>query len=123
MTVEDDPRPYKFSVSIFERGNEPGKSTYGNYPTSGTKMVVPDPDSKYFITDPTHEVDTLYLGDFTFKNAYYGRPDEGVVIKVESVVTSSEYRKLEYSREMLISGFIFRPKLDETAEAEEAKRK
>ena len=119
MTPEDDPRPYKFTVSVFERGNEKGKSTFGEYPASGVALSVPGQETRYFTTDINNYVDTLYLGEYTFKNAYYGRADEGVILKVESNVTSAEERRKTYSREMLISGFILRPKLSTGEEAEE----
>lgn len=125
-TMEDDARPYKFQVTMFERANNPGKpATLGLYPASGERLKNPETGANYFVTDPTNEVDTLYLGEFTFSNAYYGRAKEGVIIKVASNVSSTEERRGTYTREMLISGFIFRPKLEAVAEdvTEEAKRK
>ena len=61
-------------------------------------------------------MDTLYLGKFTFKNAYYGRSDEGVIIKLSSKAKSGEVKNT-YSREMLISDFILKPDLEATEAA------
>ena len=51
--------------------------------------------------------DTTFLGTHKFKNAYYGRNDEGVVIQLQSQISSK--LKDVYSREMLISSIILKP--------------
>ena len=65
------------------------------------------------------------MGSYTFKNAYYGRNEEGVVIQLQTYVTSKQTE--EYSREMLVSSIILKPRDSESDEeivvpvAEEAK--
>lgn len=111
-----DERGYKFRVTIYER-NETGEYDSKN----STDLIVPGgsgKDKDFIITPDEYEnyTDTLYLGKFTFKNAYYGRSDEGVVIKLSSTAKSSE-AKDTYSREMLISDFILVPDLEATEAA------
>lgn len=115
----DDPRSYHFQVNIYERN---AQNSYGS-----AKLVAPPADAKhdgnYFITDYTNKVDTLYLGDYTFQNAYHSLDTEGVLIQFYNYVRNSDTST--YSREMLISSIILRPKYDAKNEDEvtEAKRK
>ncbi|MBO5585925.1 MAG: fasciclin domain-containing protein [Bacteroidaceae bacterium] len=127
-----DNRGYKFSVSIYERIGESkdGKNLgqWGTGKSDYTDLIVPgtEKDKNFVIEpyDPEHPedyryknyVDTLYLGKFTFKNAYYGRSDEGVIIKLSSKAKSGEVKNT-YSREMLISDFILKPDLEATEAA------
>lgn len=125
VTPEDDNRGYKFSVRIYERNEKGQYDTGKNYYTD---LIVPGTEKeKNFVIEPYDDehpedyryknyVDTLYLGKFTFRNAYYGRSDEGVVIKLSSTAKSSE-AKTTYSREMLISDFILKPDLETTEAA------
>lgn len=109
---EDDPRGYRFYTQIYER-NEKGE--YGS--AQRLKNPVPDEEGKttnYFTTGYENKIDTLYLGDYTFKNAYYNRPEEGVLIQF-SVQVGSKLTE-QYSREMLFSSIILKPKFDETQE-------
>lgn len=107
-TYEDDPRSYRFYTNIYERTSD---YTYVGTPT---RLTPPEgaglSEGNYFITDYHNKIDTLYLGEYTFKNAYYNRPDAGVLIqfdvKIGSKLTDA------YSREMLISSIILRPKFD-----------
>lgn len=131
-TIDDiDARPYRFYAYVFERDNE-GKNI-GEYPSSTGRLVNPVDGSNVFETrgfaynaDSVTFVmnDTTYLGAYTFKNAYYGRNDEGVVIQLQAYVTSKQTE--EYSREMLISSIILKPRKSGEEEviapvAEEAK--
>ena len=67
------------------------------------------------MTDPTEKIDTLYLGDYTFKNTYYSRgyteEAAGAMIQFNTQITSKQTTK--YSREMLISKVILKPKFTE----------
>ena len=120
---EDDPRGYRFYTYIWERDDS------GEYPSSGVRLTPPEEGSElsegnYYMTDYHNKIDTLYLGDYSFKNAYYGRNEEGVIIQFYTQVTSRQ--TASYSREMLISGIILRPKfeaLDDETVATEAKRR
>lgn len=111
-----DERGYKFRVTIYER-NETGEYDSKN----STDLIVPGgsgKDKDFIITPDEYEnyTDTLYLGKFTFKNSYYRRSDEGVVIQLSSRPNTSE-AKNTYSREMLISDFILVPDLEATEAA------
>ena len=120
-----DTRPYRFYVNVFERDDK------GEYPNSGVRLKNPNIDAvdvegkqlyntNYFIThggsifknpdDPTELAinDTLYIGEYEFKNAYYGRNDNGVVIQLQVQITSKQTK--EYSRQMLISSLILQPR-------------
>lgn len=131
-TPEDDPRGYRFYTYIWEREND-GKNL-GRYPASGFRLATPkvvpeeyqkyaDPannyNGNYFMTTPDNKVDTLYIGQHTFKNCYYSRNDEGVLIQFAGQVTNALTSK--FSRRMLITSVFLKPRFEEVAE--EAKRK
>ena len=120
-----DTSPYRFYVNVFERDDK------GEYPNSGVRLKNPNIDAvdvegkqlyntNYFIThggsifknpeDSTELAinDTLYIGEYEFKNAYYGRSDNGVVIQLQVQITSKQTK--EYSRQMLISSLILKPR-------------
>lgn len=115
---KDDPRAYHFSVTVYERGAE---NAYGN-----GKLLTPPADSKhdeeYFITDYTNKIDTLYVGDYTFQTAYHSLETEGVLIQLYNYVANRAVST--YSRDILVSSIILRPKFEATDEtAAPAKRK
>lgn len=122
---EWDVRPYRFTATVIERANE-GKSI-GQFPTKGKTLENPEPiDEKQkniFVSqgmmyDENGHIlvnDTTYLGQYQFKNAYYGRPDYGVIIQIASSILSSQRK--DFSNEMLISSIILKPH-DEDAPAE-----
>lgn len=109
-----DTRPYRFYVNVFEREDK------GEYPNSGVRLKNPADGTNYFVThgntifknpeDSTELAinDTLYIGEYEFKNAYYGRSDNGVVIQLQVQITSKQTK--EYSRQMLISSLILKPR-------------
>lgn len=120
-----DTRPYRFYTNIFERDDK------GEYPNSGVRLKNPNIDAvdvegkllyntNYFIThggsifknpdDPTELAinDTLYIGEYEFKNAYYGRVENGVVIQLQVQITSKQTK--DYSRQMLVSSLILKPR-------------
>lgn len=109
-----DTRPYRFYVNVFEREDK------GEYPNSGVRLMNPADGTNYFVThgntifknpeDSTELAinDTLYIGEYEFKNAYYGRNDNGVVIQLQVQITSKQTK--EYSRQMLISSLILKPR-------------
>lgn len=115
---KDNPKPYHFQVNLYERD---AQNNYGS-----AKLIAPPAESlhdgNYFITDYTNKIDTLYLGEYTFKNAYHSLDTEGVLIQFYNYVRNSETSV--YSREMLISSIILRPKFEAKEEdvVTEAKR-
>lgn len=116
-----DTRPYRFYVNVFERDDDKGE-----YPNSGVRLKNPNKadvenyGKNNFVThgntifknpeDSTELAinDTLYIGEYEFKNAYYGRNDNGVVIQLQVQITSKQTK--EYSRQMLISSLILKPR-------------
>lgn len=142
--LDDDPRAYRFYTYVWERSNEGSK--IGEYPASGTRLTPIDPTKltdeqklelgddtlhlghstgNYYVTDPTNKIDTLYLGSHTFKNTYYGlgtsEQKAGVMIQLSAQISTK--LESEYSREMLISKIILKPKFREEAVAEESKKR
>lgn len=115
---ELDARKYRFYVNLFQREYNEAKKT-ANYPSSGMRLINPLDGNNYFETqglafseDGFIVVnDTTFLGSVTMKNAYYGRDDEGVVIQLQTNITSRQ--TTEYSRQMLISSIILKPHDDE----------
>ena len=126
---EWDVRPYRFTATIIERENE-GKNI-GQFPSKGKAMENPEPiDEKQkniflsqgmIYNEDGHIMvnDTTYLGQYTFKNAYYGRPDYGVIIQIASSILSSQRK--DFSNEMLISSIILKPHDEDAPVAEETK--
>ena len=126
---EWDVRPYRFTATIIERDNE-GKNI-GQFPTKGKTLENPEPiDEKQktiFLSqgmiydDAGHIIvnDTTYLGQYQFKNAYYGRADYGVIIQIASSILSSQRK--DFSNEMLISSIILKPHDEDAPVAEESK--
>lgn len=124
--LEDDPRGYRFYTYVWERESD-GKNL-GSYPATGKRLTPPLPgevgsygkgaglsEKNFYMTDPTEKIDTLYLGDYTFKNTYYSRgyteEAAGAMIQFNTQITSKQTST--YSREMLISKVILKPKFTE----------
>ena len=121
---ENDPRGYRFYAYAWERQSEGDKA--GEYPTNATyQFLNPVDGTKYFTTDAVNKIDTLYIGDYTFSNTYYGRGTtedlSGVMLQISVQISSRQTS--QYSREMLVSHFILRPKVESEEAAAEAKRR
>lgn len=127
---EWDARPYRFTATIIERDDE-GKNI-GQFPSKGKTLENPEPiDEKqktiflsqggvtYNDKGQTVINDTTYLGQYQFKNAYYGRADYGVIIQIASSILSSQRK--DFSNEMLISSIILKPHDEDAPVAEETK--
>lgn len=127
---EWDARPYRFTATIIERDDE-GKNI-GQFPSKGKTLENPEPiDEKQktiFLSqggvtynDKGQIIinDTTYLGQYQFKNAYYGRADYGVIIQIASSILSSQ--RNAFSNEMLISSIILKPHDEDAPVAEETK--
>lgn len=116
----EDPRGYHFQANIFERN---AQNNYGSAVPVKPSMEVDYYKDDYFTTGYTNKIDTLYLGDYTFQNAYHSLSTEGVLIQFYNYVSNRDITN--YSREMLISSIILRPKFEAKDEDViiEAKRK
>lgn len=107
-TTEDPLRPYYFKVNVYERNNT--GTNIGSYPTSGTSIKTPD-GGAIFTSNVENYVDTMYIGSYTTKNAYYNTTSEGMLIQFSSNITSKNLKY--YSREMYLCKVILKPRLDE----------
>ena len=127
---EWDARPYRFTATIIERDDE-GKNI-GQFPSKGKTLENPEPIEEkqktiflsqggvtYNDKGQTVINDTTYLGQYQFKNAYYGRADYGVIIQIASSILSNQRK--DFSNEMLISSIILKPHDEDAPVAEEAK--
>lgn len=114
--TDEDYKGYKFNAKIYERGDD---GEYSTKIATDLQSNPKDASSKTFVVEAAelkeHPVDTVYLGQISFRNAYYGRADEGVVLQLTPKMSSAEAKK--YSREMLISDFILKPNLEATEAA------
>lgn len=125
---------YRFNVNIWEKNEK------GEYPSKGEAMVNPADGSKVYETPKlqykvykeatTEEEKTTYiyatsdttlLGTYNFKYAYYAQDNPGVIIQL--VTTISSKLTVDYSREMLITGFILKPHQEAEASGEEQEAK
>lgn len=108
-SLQNDPlRPYYFRVYVYERQNV--GASMGQYPTSGTVIKNPVEGGNFFTTNVENYVDTLYLGQYTCENAYYNTTSEGILVQLQTNVTSKNTSV--YSREMYLARIIFEPRFD-----------
>lgn len=110
---EVDLRPYRFYVNVFERGEN------GDYKKS-TRMKNPADGTNYFVTSSQLYInpdapkplllinDTTYVGKYEFNNTYYGRNNAGVMVQIQSQVSSRQLT--DYSRDILFSSVILKPR-------------
>lgn len=93
----NDPRPNRFYTYIYEAGTDTTSKNYGNYTTRGDRLTAPEGsgEGNYYITDISKMVDTLYIGDYTFKGA------EKCMIQFFTQVTSR--LRETYNRTMSVS--------------------
>lgn len=111
--LKNDPlRPYYFKATIWERDNK--GSNIGLYPSKGTDLTDPVSRTKNFTTNVENYVDTLFLGTYATKNAYYKTNGEGVLIQFQPNITST--KTSTYSREMFFCKVIFKPHAEEPTE-------
>ncbi len=102
----DSLKPYKFRVNMFYRTNR-ATDTNSSWPTSKNETLKNPADGKSdFISDP-EKVDTIYLGTKTFTECYRNASNVGVMLQIQSYVTSKELAS--YSRRILLDRIIFRP--------------
>lgn len=131
-----DVRPYRFTVSVFEREND-GENV-GQFPMNVETLNNPawegmdiedlrtrgvttnniyfapnwvlDGRSPQILRDENGHIivnDTTYVGQYQFKDACYGEGNYNVIIQITSSVLKKQ--TTEYSREMLINSIILKP--------------
>ena len=97
---------YRFRASIWEKDEK------GNFPATGNALTVdgnntfetPEPQ------DPNVIRDTTYIGSYTFKYAYYGESEPGVILQINPNVLSSQRKN--FSNSMIFSSIILKPRKD-----------
>lgn len=110
--VTDETKPYKFRVNLFEK-NESNKlyNAAGNAITAAVQFKNTD-GTRNFVSDPS-KVDSIYVGTYECNHCYYGGNIEaGILLQLNTNVTSSEYRNNLYSKRMLIDRILFVPHVD-----------
>ena len=90
-------KPYRFSVTM-GFADESGKNQDGDRSWVAESAFVSD----------SAQVDTIYLGDFTFPMAYFGTGNYYPYLRVNSSVTSRE--RANFDRNLRIDCLILRPK-------------
>jgi uncharacterized surface protein with fasciclin (FAS1) repeats len=90
-------KPYRFSATM-------GFADASGKNQDGDRSWVAE---SAFVSDSA-QVDTIYLGDFTFPMAYYGTGDYYPYLRINSAVTSRE--RANYDRNLRIDCLILRPK-------------
>ena len=90
-------KPYRFSATM-------GFADASGKNQDGDRSWVAE---SAFVSDSA-QVDTIYLGDFTFPIAYYGTGDYYPYLRINSAVTSRE--RANYDRNLRIDCLILRPK-------------
>jgi uncharacterized surface protein with fasciclin (FAS1) repeats len=92
-----DAKPYRFNVSMgYAQENGKNKDADRSWTTES-----------YFYSDSL-QIDTIYIGDFTFPVAYAGTGSYYPYLRINSVVTSRDRAK--YDRTLRIDCVILRPK-------------
>ncbi|MBQ3754406.1 MAG: fasciclin domain-containing protein [Prevotella sp.] len=90
-------KPYRFSATM-------GFADASGKNQDGDRSWVAE---SAFVSDSA-QVDTIYLGDFTFPISYYGTGDYYPYLRINSAVTSRE--RANYDRNLRIDCLILRPK-------------
>ena len=94
--------PAQYRFSLYERS-----SSAGTWPSSATTTFRnPEDDSRNYVID-AFNIDTLYIGTYEFTNSYYGASDAGVLLQMESYVTTSA--RNTYTKELYLDCIILKP--------------
>ncbi len=101
----DTLKPYQFRVNLFTRTNRP-TDVNATWPNSGVRLKNPKDNGNNFVSNP-EQVDTIFLGEITFTECYYSVPQVGVMLQVQSYVSSSQTKT--YSRRMLFDRIYLKP--------------
>lgn len=102
-----------FRAFIYERDDA------GKYPSSSKSVELKPTSGTNHVTRVTNEIDTLYLGSYTFKHAYYDSNSEsqvmpiGAVLQLQVNVSTKEFTNYLYSRNLLLSKVILVPRVED----------
>ncbi len=103
LNANGEPKPCLFKANLFI------KDSKGDFPKAKTYACG---GGANYSNDPTILSDTIYLDTYTFPESFYGESEAGIMLQLQSYVSSSGRKN--YSREMLIDCIIFRPKKEVT---------
>jgi len=105
----DTLKGYQFRVNMFYRTNK-ATDTGSQWPKTRNEVLKnpADPAGKEqnFRSDP-EKIDTIFLGTVELTECYYRTSKAGVMIQIQSYVSSSEAKT--YSRRMLLDRLVLRP--------------
>lgn len=105
----DTLKGYQFRVNMFYRTNK-ATDTGSQWPKTRNEVLKnpADPTGKQqnFQSKP-EEMDTIFLGTVNLTECYYKTNKAGVMIQIQSYVSSSETKT--YSRRMLLDRLVLRP--------------
>ena len=105
----DTLKGYQFRVNMFYRTNK-ATDTGSQWPKTRNEVLKnpTDPTGKQqnFQSKP-EEMDTIFLGTVNLTECYYKTNKAGVMIQIQSYVSSSETKT--YSRRMLLDRLVLRP--------------
>lgn len=104
----------KFRVNLFEKNdNNTFFTTSGSAISAAKQFTNPEDGGRNYTNDVSnpYALDTIYVGYYDCNYCYYGGSlDAGIMLQIQSYVTSSENRSGEYTRNMLIDRIIFVPR-------------
>ena len=105
----DTLKGYQFRVNMFYRTNK-ATDTGSQWPKTRNEVLKnpADPTGKEqnFRSDPA-KIDTIFLGTVNLTECYYKTNKAGVMIQIQSYVSSSDAKT--YSRRMLLDRLVLRP--------------
>lgn len=105
----DTLKGYQFRVNMFYRTNK-ATDTGSQWPKTRNEVLKNPADSlgkdQNFRSDP-EKIDTIFLGTVELTECYYRTSKAGVMIQIQSYVSSSEAKT--YSRRMLLDRLVLRP--------------
>lgn len=112
-TIRVAPLPAQFRVYLFERDSKTGQ-----FPTKATQAFKNPLDNSNYYHNSTTNIDSVYVGRYTFKECYYGA-SAGVLLQLNSYVTSSNKNK--YTKELYLDNISLIPVREEAQDKASAK--
>ncbi len=110
---------YRFRASIWEKDEK------GDFPSAGTPLegntTFEVPSTADEMDDVSVMLDTTKIGSYTFKYAYYGETEPGVILQVTTNLLSSHRKTFSYN--MIFSEIILKPHQEEESTDPAAKRR
>lgn len=115
-TIKNPPLPSQFRVNLFERDSKTGQ-----FPTKATYAFKNPVDNSNYFHNSTTGIDSVYVGRYTFKECFYGSGSEGVLLQLNSYVTSSNKNK--YTKELYLDNISLIPVREEALDQASARKR